>query len=671
LVDVEHVRVAVTDDFVERQTRSKPIPALAELIWNSLDADATCVSVELVHRDLAGGLSKIVVTDDGTGLARADAPELFRKLGGSWKRTVHRTAESQRSVHGREGKGRFKAFALGRAVTWNVIHGARAGDRRRFTIQITGSDLTDVSISAPEPAPTARRGVSVVIEDVEKDFRVFETDEGLQDLAEIFALYLTNYKDVIVEVAGRRVDPEAVIAGRHEEELARTATTEGGEHRFDLLIVEWKSDTKRTLYLCSEDWFPLDQVETRLHAPGHSFSAYLRSSYISELNDEGRLGLAEMDPQLVAVLDEAKEAIRAWLRTRASERSQIMVDQWKAEKVYPYEGDPQTNVEKAERQVFDIVASQVQHFAPDVAATTRPARALHLRLLRNAIERGPEELQTILREVLDLPAKKQRELAELLQETSLSAIITAAKTVADRLKFIDALESIVFEPETRGRLKERSQLHKILADNTWVFGEEYNLWASDRGLKAVLERHRDLLAPDIDIEDPVRVYNQKTAIVDLMFSRTMRRHRSDSIEHLIVELKAPSVVIGADETTQIRKYHLAVTGDERFNTVQGLRWHFIVVSNAYDELTKADLDSGPDSDRRLLMRNSRATVAVRTWGEIIDENKARLQFFQESLQHSATSEQAMAYLQERHAALLKGVIDEPAGDDAADETEPA
>jgi hypothetical protein len=118
----------------------------------------------------------------------------------------------------------------------------------------------------------------------------------------------------------------------------------------------------------------------------------------------------------------------------------------------------------AERQVFDIVAVNMQQLTPDLADAAPKARALHLRMLRHAIERGPDDLQAILKEVLELPERKQKELAALLQETTLSAIITAARTVADRLKFIAALESIVFDPETKGRLKERSQLHKILAE---------------------------------------------------------------------------------------------------------------------------------------------------------------------------------------------------------------
>src|ERR1700722_2745286 len=83
---IEHVPVAVKDDFVERQTKAKPVSALAELIWNSLDADARRVTVELEYNDLAGGLSRIIIADDGTGFARDEARVLFGNLGGSWKR---------------------------------------------------------------------------------------------------------------------------------------------------------------------------------------------------------------------------------------------------------------------------------------------------------------------------------------------------------------------------------------------------------------------------------------------------------------------------------------------------------------------------------------------------------------------------------------------------------
>ena len=106
---------------------------------------------------------------------------------------------------------------------------------------------------------------------------------------------------------------------------------------------------------------------------------------------------------------------------------------------------------------------------------------------------------------------------------------------------MQGLNIILFDYEMKNRLKERSQLHKILEQNTWIFGEEYNLWASDRELTTVLKAHRDHLDPDLVIDEPVKIINKKRGIVDLMLSRAQRRHRHNDIEHLVVELKAPKV----------------------------------------------------------------------------------------------------------------------------------
>jgi len=663
MANIEHVLVAVKDDFVARQTKARPVPALSELIWNGLDADATRVGVELVRDDLAGGLSRIVVQDDGEGFARDAAASLFGSLGGSWKRRRRQTSGLKRMIHGQEGRGRYKAFALGRSVSWSVAH-RDDGGISSFRIDLLESDLTDVLITAEEPAPTRRTGVIVTIDDLHRDFRSFDTDEGLQELTETFALYLINYRTVTIDVDGRRLDPEAAIASQRQLTLPPVVDEDGTEHAAELHIIEWRSETRRTLYLCSREGFPLDQVETRFHTPGFSFSAYLKSTYVERLHNEERIGLSEMDTALAAVVEAARQEIKEFARERSAERAQTFVDAWKAAEIYPYRGDPVSVVEKAERQVFDMVAVQVDELTPDLATSSPKARALHFRMLRSAIERGPEELQLILKEVLDLAPKQQKELAALLQETTLSAIITAAKTVADRLKFVAALENIVFDPEMKGRLKERTQLHRILAENTWIFGEEYNLWVSDQDLKRVLEKHKKLLDPAISIDDPVKVVGKKRGIVDLMFSRVTRRHRANDMEHMIVELKAPSVKIGADAITQAKRYAIAVTEDERFHTVSGIRWHIWLVSNDYDLYARREIEGGPDRERRLIYRTDNVSVGIKTWGELIEENRARLQFFQENLQHTADSSAALRHLQERHSKLLEGVVveDEVASD---------
>ena len=65
---VEHVSLAIQDDFLAHQTRALPISALAELIWNSLDSEAGSINVEFQRDDLAGGLF-------GSGGAGLDGPQ--------------------------------------------------------------------------------------------------------------------------------------------------------------------------------------------------------------------------------------------------------------------------------------------------------------------------------------------------------------------------------------------------------------------------------------------------------------------------------------------------------------------------------------------------------------------------------------------------------------------
>ena len=109
--DAKVYSIEVQGDFLTKQTYAKPAQALAELIWNSLDADATLVEVK---EDTYGvGEQRIIVADNGTGFSHLDAPGLFSHLGGSWKHQTGETKDKHRFLHGSEGKGRLKAYLLG------------------------------------------------------------------------------------------------------------------------------------------------------------------------------------------------------------------------------------------------------------------------------------------------------------------------------------------------------------------------------------------------------------------------------------------------------------------------------------------------------------------------------------------------------------------------------
>lgn len=647
--------VEVKPDYLEKITRAKPVQALSELIWNAFDADANLVDVSFEYNDL-DSLDAIIVKDDGEGLPWSYAESCFTSLGGSWKKTKSQTT-SGRFLHGQEGRGRFKAFALGLAAEWKIVY-RRDYKLWMYTIRMSSADIRHVSISSEtELKDDAATGTTLTIAEPHKDFRTFTTEDGRQELTEVFALYLADYEDAKIVLDGMTIDPGAAIAGRKFINLA-DLMIDDKQYRARVEIVEWKTNGNRALYLCNEQRFPLLQVDRRFHIPGaFHFSGYLASPYLDLAQKEGTVELAEMQPGVLAAISEAQQAIKDHFRARAAEQARTVVEEWKDQAVYPFSGEPLTPVEKVERQVFDIVAVNVARHLPDFGCSQPKNRKFQLRMLRQAIERGPEDLQVILDEVLNLPRRQREELAQLLRDTTLPAIIGAAKTVSDRLKFLTGLEAVLFDPEPSRRIKERSQLHRIIAQNCWIFGEEFSLSVDDRSLTEVLVAHRKMLDPNIVIDAPVRHISQTRGIVDLMLSKATKRHVANHLTHLVVELKAPKVPVAAAEVTQIESYAFSVMNDPRFKQV-GTTWVFWVIS---DELATYTENRVLD-DAGLIHTKDNLSIYAKTWAQVLDENRARLKFFQDKLEVQVDRDASLKYLQDRYAAYLDGVFEECCAD---------
>jgi hypothetical protein len=216
---------------------------------------------------------------------------------------------------------------------------------------------------------------------------------------------------------------------------------------------------------------------------------------------------------------------------------------------------------------------------------------------------------------------------------SLSAIISAAKVVADRLRFLTGLEAILFDADSKKRLKERSQLHRIIAQNCWLFGEEYNLSVDDKSLTEVLKKHKKHLGEGTVIDEPVKHVSKERGIVDLMLSRAIRRHKADELTHLVVELKAPKVKIDRDEFTQVEEYAISVMKDERFRNVK-TTWVFWVISDDYGDYAEYRMKKSTGNSGKIHEADN-VSIWVKTWSQVLDENRARMQFFQERLEYEA------------------------------------
>lgn len=644
------IKVEVKKDHLDKVSRGPVLNALTELIWNAFDADADLVQVKIIRSNL--GLQEIHIKDDGHGIFHKDSKKLFSSLGGSWKGEKGFSPKG-RYLHGKEGQGRFKSFAIGRYIEWNTSF-TDGNKTLSYKIKGKADNKGLFHPSSPIASNNIDTGTTVSIYEPHKEFTSINKERLLQYFSSVFAIYLSQYKGIKLYVDEALVDPESQINNEIKIPL-QPVTYEGVEYPYELQVIEWKCPTSNELQLCDGNGLPILPYEKKIKGTSDfSYTAYLKSPHISKLNTQGILGLGDLEPSLKGVIEDAVISLKNHFMLRRIEKSADKIHQWKQDNVYPYQGDPEGPIEEAERQVFDILALNISDQIKEFDSSDLKLKRFQFRLLRQIVNSKPDDLHVILTEVLNLSKGKQSELAELLKDASLSSIISSAKVVTDRLKFISGLEEILFNPDKKKVLKERTQLHKILSENTWIFGDEFSLTVNDQSLSEVLRIHLEKKGVDVHLDKPVKRIDGRVGIVDLMLTRSIGKNHSDEREHLIVELKAPKVNIGESEISQIKSYAFATIADERFKYLK-TKWSFWVISNDLKPYAEMELKQDK-TGRGIIYDTENLTIFVKTWGTLIQECKHRLEFVREQLDLNIDNSDGLKYLQESYSEYTKDVI---------------
>lgn len=630
---------------------TRPLHAVVELIWNGLDADAGRVEVEIDRTDM-DAVDRVVVADDGDGMTPEECARYFERLGGSWKPQQRQTRSETRVLHGSDGKGRYRAFALGRKVKWVTV-ALTAKGRRVRSIILGGEDqpggflVTEPHEAEEVDEPTGTRFEA----DPPQDRLGALLSEGaVHELTKRFAPYLRQYPGVAIVYDGHTLDPEAFVERRHEAEV-EAQDDDGQALHASLELVEWSQHVGGdTILLCDQDGFALDEEPARVRQRGFAFTIYLSSSAFEEIGVETLDAGAELHPRVRPLLDAARNEVRDYLRRRAREQSEGVVEDWKRSGIYPYEGEPRSPIERQEREVFDAFATELNDHLPSFRDQSEQEKKLALHLMRRTLESSPSELVDLLDDVLDLSTESQRQLRELLRRASLESLIKASRIVIGRIDFMAALERLLFDPQLRKEVTERGQLHELVAANTWLFGEQYHLAISERGLTELLRKHADQASLDVHIAgEPVKKADGGSGRVDLMLSGQIGM--GERLENLVVELKRPSQTITSREIDQVRDYAIAVAKDDRFAHTD-TRWEFWLVGTDLDDNAQVQVDSG---DRPLgLVGNYRPNIHlwVKTWAQVLRACRFNLDLYRRELGITYDGDEGLAHLKRHYPEFL-------------------
>lgn len=638
--------VNVGKDHIQRLSKTSPLAAVEELVWNALDSGSKRVETVLRMNDM-GGVQDIEVIDYGSGISIDELEQAFGNLGES-KKVKQKETPDGRGLHGREGRGRFKALSLSNAPRWETIY-KNNGKLYKYQISISYLEPDFYDYSEPQEIVSAETGTKVILNDITQGMRSLCADGIIDQLTRRFALYLSNYPGIQILYDGHLLRVDNII--NHKDSYV--LPIENAENETRLTVIEWKFKLdNKNLHLCNQSGFCRHEMAAGVNAPGIDYTAYLSSPTIEKYYEEDQLVFEDMHEDLKAIIDLAKEKLREHVRERLSEEAKDIVSEWQELEIYPYEKETVNPIEKAERQVFDIVAVRVNEQHPTFKSSDTKNKKLTLALIKQALESNPSSLTKILKEVVRLSKEDQDALADLLKRTPFTALIQAGSLVTQRLDTLQAFEHILFDKDWKKHLLERTQLHRLLVHELWVLGEGYTLDNDDESLTEVLKKHIDKLGrQDLAQEVEVKTIEGIAGIPDLLMSRRFQYSR-DQFENLVIELKRPSINVGQKEIGQIEDYAITVAKDERFNT-QKYIWTFVLLGNSLNDhaVEKTNQDGLPKGCT-YKSKSGNVSVYVKCWADVLADAKSRYEFFRGELELEASKEYGLEYLQKRYSHLF-------------------
>ena len=181
---------------------AKPSIALAELVKNAYDADATKVTVTFENIGMPGGT--IIIEDNGHGMIFEEVQESWMRIATTEKRRHPVSRIYHRPLTGAKGVGRFAARRLGAKLILQSIAEREDGTKESVIANfdwekdfVEGTDLDEVSIPCTREVttPETETGVALFIEQARDAW----TEDDLRELRRDLLSLQNPFPDLVVK----------------------------------------------------------------------------------------------------------------------------------------------------------------------------------------------------------------------------------------------------------------------------------------------------------------------------------------------------------------------------------------------------------------------------------------------------------------------------------------
>jgi hypothetical protein len=622
--------------------------AFCELLNNSLQAKASRIDLVIDYADGAlhnAPFTHIELTDNGQGVAISEFDDKILLIGTNVKKDG-------------QGVGRFGALQLGEKMTIDTVAFDPAGQHfTRIHFPLDSSAISsslskvhldyDVEVLKKKANPYYkvtieklhhhRQGKVLPRNKISEKFR---NDTIRQAIFEKYPLQIFH-REVHFSINGVGLDPAEFVMGDPILKKMLYVDIRGAEHPFDIHFYHMHiplNKVKVFFYMnqagikavaheftYSSDWYTPDLGTWFIYLESPFFNTDLfRNIDLDSLGDEEIRNLKEF----------IKDAVNDFFKAN-NLRFEKFIARLEKDLAYPDNFD--TPMDQSRELLFQKIAYVAEDEYKLMDQKNEKMRGLFYSLIDKALANG--HVEEVFKKVVRLSDPNMQRFHQLLEQTELENVIAFSSAVTAKLQFMEFLHELTYG-DISSVLLERSQLHKIIERELWIFGEAYSgcphLW-SDKKIGNILEELRNKyfdyppagedgnLIPDVEGLDN---------ITDLFFLNEKVLDSEDR-EIMVVELKSPRCAIGKKELQQIDEYAFTVEnypGLPRENT----RYKFLLVSARLTPYTKSKLRSSRERYKVPFLYDRKADknieVYVIEWAELIELNKRKLGYLSSKLE---------------------------------------
>jgi len=632
--------VQLTTDGIKKHLDSTtPEQAIAEYIWNGLDAKAKNINVDFSYNVL-GAIDEVVISDDGNGISYEELDRKFGVFLDSEKLKARNTSKRISSeTHGKDGIGRLTFFAFATHAEWQTVY-SEGTEKFAFTIKVAGDQLINYPSTPKQAVPcNTPTGTKVCFTGISLKGVSPESKAFVQFLTCEFCWRLLLQKELTICLGGKKLSAQDNIAATTSYCLLGIAVP-----RTEILFVRWENklhrEYSRYYYLDSNGEERFTDF-TSLNKKGDKFyhSVYVKSEFFNNFTfspspthqgdlDFGTSGIKSEWFKLVTT--ESDHFLREERKSFLRKSKDALIDAFEEKGILP--GFNQKNVwEVAKHNHLAETVGELYNLQPNLFTSgSIEQKKIFVRLIDQLLDSDEAEtLYQIIGQVLELGVEEKDELLGVLKSSRLRSVIKTARLIQDRYRAVEQIKLLNWNFDLGA--KEVPHIQTFMESHFWMIGEEFAMVVAaekdfEQALRALYEKINQEPGSD-RLDHPDR---QKE--MDVLLVRQDKYH--NKIHNVVLELKHPKKKIGKKFIQQIETYFEVIASDPRFNA-SNMMWSYYLIGNDFDGtgVVENKLEHAkPHGEPSLIYKVKNHSIYVKKWSEVVKEVELRHQFLNDRLE---------------------------------------